>query len=129
MPIFTFKQISISASRDGRQIVRAVVQNQRNGQTLAIWEHVDNGRMQDSIYFTYRNTSFSSSLKRFLLSDVDAAAVSRLRENGGYEWRATERYAELMADLERRLSASLPAEAAGSQRAGSTPAKTWMRNR
>ena len=42
-------------------------------------------------------------LKQFLLADIDTEIVARLNENGGYEARLTERYREVITDLERRL--------------------------
>ena len=78
----------------------------------------------NSNFARFRRTRFSTSLKQFLLADLGADIVARLIENGGYEARLTERYRELLSDLELRLVSSLstPApRAAQGQAKAATP--------
>ena len=102
-------------------MVRATVVNQRTHATITIWEYIDGARVLESNFVRFRRTRFSAPLKQFLLADIDAEVVARLIENGGYEARLTERYRELLTDLELRLASSLstPAPKAGRDKANS----------
>ena len=104
MPVFDFPRITILPDAEGRKIVRATVVNQRTRATITIWEYIDGARVLESNFVRFRRTRFSAPLKQFLLADIDADVVARLIENGGYEARLTERYRELLTDLELRLA-------------------------
>jgi hypothetical protein len=101
MPVFDFPRITILPDAEGRKMVRATVVNQRTRATMTIWEYIDGARVLESNFARFRRTRFSAPLKQFLLADLDADVVARLIENGGYEARLTERYRELLTDLER----------------------------
>jgi hypothetical protein len=100
-------------------MVRATVVNQRTHATMTIWEYIDGARVLESHFARFRGTRFSAPLKQFLLADIDAKVVARLNENGGYEARLTERYRELLTDLELRLASSFstPAPNTGREKA------------
>ena len=85
-------------------MVRATVVNQRTRATMTIWEYIDGARVLESNFARFRRTRFSAPLKQFLLADLDNEVVARLIGNGGYEGRLTERYRELLIDLELRLA-------------------------
>ena len=106
MPVFDFPRITILPDSEGRKMVRATVVNQRTHATMAIWEYTDGARVLESNFARFRRTRFSAPLKRFLLADLAADVVARLIENGGYDARLTERYRELLTDLEQRLASS-----------------------
>ena len=108
MANFMITHARVHKAQDGRQIVRAVVKDRKSDATIALWECLENGRMLDALFQSYRATPFSTNLKRFLMRDLDAEAAGRLIENGGYDWRVTERYADLMSQLERLLSTQFP---------------------
>jgi hypothetical protein len=122
MPVFDFPRISILPDAQGRKMVRASVVNQRTRATMTIWEYIDGARMLESNFARFRKTRFSAPLKQFLLADLGADIVARLIENGGYDARLTERYRELLSDLELRLASSLSTPAAGTARAQAKPA-------
>ena len=103
-------------------MVRATVVNQRTHATMTIWEYIDGARMLESNFARFRRTRFSAPLKRFLLADLDAYVVARLIENGGYDARLTERYRELLTDLELRLASSLSTPAPTAARGQANPA-------
>ena len=119
MPVFDFPRITILPDAEGRKMVRATVVNQRTHATMTIWEYIDGARMLESNFARFRRTRFSAPLKQFLLADLDADVVARLIENGGYEARLTERYRELLTDLELRLPSSFwtPAPKTGREKA------------
>jgi hypothetical protein len=104
MPVFDFPRITILPDAEGRKMVRATVVNQRTHATMTIWEYIDGARVLESNFERFRRTNFSAPLKRFLLADLDADVIARLIENGGYDARLTERYRELLTDLEQRLA-------------------------
>ena len=106
MPVFDFPRITILPDAEGRKMVRATVVNQRTHATMTIWEYIDGARVLESNFERFRRTNFSAPLKRFLLADLDADVIARLIENGGHDARLTERYRELLTDLELRLAAS-----------------------
>jgi hypothetical protein len=122
MPVFDIPRIAISPDAEGRRMVRATVVNQRTGATMTIWEYIDGARMLESNFARFRRTRFSASLKQFLLADLDAEVVARLIENGGYEARLTERYRELLTDLELRLASSISTPAPRTGREKANPA-------
>ena len=119
MPVFDFPRITILPDAEGRKMVRATVVNQRTHATMTIWEYIDGARVLESHFARFRGTRFSAPLKQFLLADIDAKVVARLNENGGYEARLTERYRELLTDLELRLASSFstPAPNTGREKA------------
>ena len=100
-------------------MVRATVVNQRTRAIITIWEYTDSARMLESNFARFRRTRFSAPLKQFLLADLAADVVARLIENGGYDTRLTERYRELLTDLEQRLASSFstPALRTGGEKA------------
>jgi hypothetical protein len=100
-------------------MVRATVVNQRTRATLTIWEYISGDRVLETNFARFRRTRFSAPLKQFLLADLDVDAVARLIENGGYEARLTERYRELLTDLELRLALSFSTPAARAARTNS----------
>ena len=106
MPVFDFPRITILPDAEGRKMVRATVVNQRTRAIITIWEYTDGARMLESNFARFRRTRFSAPLKQFLLADLAADVVARLIENGGYDARLTERYRELITDLELRLASS-----------------------
>ena len=106
MPVFDFPRITILPDAEGRKMVRATVVNRRTHATMTTWEYIDGARVLESNFERFRWTRFSAPLKRFLLADLDADVIARLIENGGYEGRLTERYRELLTDLELRLASS-----------------------
>jgi hypothetical protein len=116
MPVFDFPRITVLPDAEGRKMVRATVVNQRTHATMTIWEYTDGARVLESNFARFRRTRFSAPLKRFLLADLDADVVARLIENGGYEARLTERYRELLTDLEARLAAPFSTPALGAAR-------------
>jgi hypothetical protein len=119
MPVFDFPRITVLPDGEGRKMVRATVVNQRTRATMTIWEYIDGARVLESNFARFRRTRFSGPLKQFLLADIDAEVVARLIENGGYEARLTERYRELLTDLELRLAwpSSTPAPKTGREKA------------
>jgi hypothetical protein len=116
MPVFDFPRITILPDAEGRKMVRATVVNQRTQAIMTIREYIDGARVLESNFERFRRTRFSAPLKRFLLADLDADVVARLIENGGYEARLTERYRELLTDLEARLAAPFSTPALGAAR-------------
>ena len=122
MPVFDFPRITILPDGEGRKMVRATVVNQRTRATMTIWEYIDGARMLESNFARFRRTRFSAPLKRFLLADLDADVVARLIKNGGYEARLTERYRELLTDLELRLASSFSTPATRVARGRANPA-------
>jgi hypothetical protein len=106
MPVFDFPRITILPDTEGRKMVRTTVVNQRTRAIMTIWEYIDGARVLESNFERFRRTRFSAPLKRFLLADLAADVVAGLIENGGYEARLTERYRELLTDLEQRLASS-----------------------
>ena len=118
MPVFDFPRITILPDAEGRKMVRATVVNQRTHATMTIWEYIDGARVLESNFERFRRTRFSTPLKRFLLADLDADVIARLIENGGYDARLTERYRELLTDLELRLASpfSTPAPKTGREK-------------
>ena len=122
MPVFDFPRITILPDAEGRKMVRATVVNQRTRATMTIWEYIDGARVLESNFARFRRTRFSVPLKRFLLADLDADVVARLIENGGYEARLTERYRELLTDLELRLASSFSTPAPRTAREKASPA-------
>jgi hypothetical protein len=108
MANFMITHARVHKAQDGRQIVRAVVKDRKSDATIALWECLENGRMLDALFQSHRATPFSTDLKRFLMRDLDSEAAGRLIENGGDDWRVTERYADLMTQLERLLSMQFP---------------------
>ena len=121
MPVFDFPRITILPDAEGRKMVRATVVNQRTRATMTIWEYIDGARMLESNFARFRRTRFSAPLKQFLLADLDADVVARLIENGGYDARLTERYRELLTDLELRLASSFSTPAPTSRTRESEP--------
>ena len=122
MPVFDFPRITILPDAEGRKMVRATVVNQRTRSTMTIWEYIDGARVLESNFARFRRTRFSAPLKQFLLADLDADVVARLIENGGYDARLTERYRELLTDLELRLASSFSTPAPGASRGKANPA-------
>ena len=122
MPVFDFPRITILPDAEGRKMVRATVVNQRTRATMTIWEYIDGARVLESNFERFRRTNFSAPLKRFLLADLDADIIARLIENGGYEARLTERYRELLTDLELRLASSFSTPAPKTGREKGSPA-------
>ena len=116
MPVFDFPRITILPDDEGRKMVRATVVNQRTHATMTVWEYIDGARVLESNFAHFRRTRFSAPLKQFLLADLDAEVVARLNENGGYEARLTERYRELLTDLELRLASSFSTPAPKTER-------------
>jgi hypothetical protein len=116
MPVFDFPRITVLPDAEGRKMVRATVVNQRTRATMTIWEYIDGARVLESNFARFRGSRFSAPLKQFLLADLDADVVARLIENGGYEARLTERYRELLTDLEARLAAPFSTPALGAAR-------------
>jgi len=126
MPVFDFPRITILPDAEGRKMVRATVVNQRTRATMTIWEYIDGARVLESNFERFRRTNFSAPLKRFLLADLDADVIARLIENGGYDARLTERYRELLTDLELRLASSFSTPGRRPRQAGASapPAPT-----
>jgi hypothetical protein len=122
MPVFDFPRITILPDAEGRKMVRATVVNQRTRATMTIWEYIDGARMLELNFARFRRTRFSAPLKQFLLADLDADVVARLIENGGYDARLTERYRELLTDLEARLASSFSTPAPRAARRQAKPA-------
>ena len=122
MPVFDFPRISILPDAEGRKMVRATVVNQRTHATMSIWEYIDGASVLESNFARFRRTKFSAPLKQFLLADLAADVVASLIENGGYEGRLTERYRELLTDLELRLATSFSTPAARAARGQAKPA-------
>jgi hypothetical protein len=122
MPVFDFPRIIILPDGEGRKMVRATVVNQRTRATMTIWEYTDGARVLETNFARFRKTRFSVPLKRFLLADLDADVVARLIENGGYDARLTERYRELLTDLELRLASSFSTPALRTGREKANPA-------
>ena len=122
MPVFDFPRITILPDAEGRKMVRATVVNQRTHATMTIWEYIDGARVLESNFERFRRTNFSAPLKRFLLADLDADFIARLIENGGYDARLTERYRELLTDLEQRLASSFSTPAPKTGREKGSPA-------
>ncbi|MDP9025709.1 MAG: exonuclease domain-containing protein [Candidatus Eremiobacteraeota bacterium] len=75
------------------------MKDRKSDGTIALWECPENGRMFDALFQSYRATPFSTNLKRFLMRDLDAEATWRLIENGGYDWRVNERYADAVGAI------------------------------
>ena len=117
-------QDPILPDAEGRKMVRATVVNQRTRATMTIWEYIDGARVLESNFVRFRRTRFSVPLKQFLLADLDADVVARLIENGGYEARLTERYRELLTDLELRLASSFSTPAPRDRRRESEPCRS-----
>ena len=122
MPVFDFPRITILPDAEGRKMVRATVVNQRTRATMTIWEYIDGARVLESNFERFRRTNFSAPLKRFLLADLDADVIARLIENGGHDARLTERYRELLTDLELRLASSFSTPAPRAARGQAKPA-------
>ena len=122
MPVFDFPRITILPDAEGRKMVRATVVNQRTHATMTIWEYIDGARVLESNFERFRRTNFSAPLKRFLLADLDADIIARLIENGGHDARLTERYRELLTDLELRLASSFSTPAPKTGREKASPA-------
>jgi hypothetical protein len=122
MPVFDFPRITILPDAEGRKMVRATVVNQRTHATMTIWEYIDGARVLESNFERFRRTNFSAPLKRFLLADLDADVIARLIENGGHDARLTERYRELLTDLELRLASSFSTPAPKTGREKGSPA-------
>ena len=122
MPVFDFPRITILPDAEGRKMVRATVVNQRTHATMTIWEYIDGARVLESNFERFRRTNFSAPLKRFLLADLDADVIARLIENGGHDARLTERYRELLTDLELRLASSFSTPAPKIGREKGSPA-------
>ena len=122
MPVFDFPRITILPDAEGRKMVRATVVNQRTRAIMTIWEYIDGARVLESNFARFRRTRFSAPLKQFLLADLDAEVVARLNENGGYEARLTERYRELLTDLEQRLASSFSTPAPRAAGGSASPA-------
>jgi hypothetical protein len=122
MPVFDFPRITILPDAEGRKMVRATVVNQRTRATMTIWEYIDGARVLESNFERFRRTNFSAPLKRFLLADLDADVIARLIENGGHDARLTERYRELLTDLELRLASSFSTPAPKTGREKGNPA-------
>ena len=102
-------------------MVCAIVVNQRTRTRMTIWEYADGARMLESNFARFRRTRFSAPLKQFLLADLDADVVARLIENDGYDARLTERYRELLTDLEARLASPFSTPAPGASRGKANP--------
>ena len=105
-------------------MVRATVVNQRTHAAMTIWEYIDGARVLESNFARFRRTRFSGPLKQFLLADLDADVVARLIENGGYDARLTERYRELLTDLELRLASPSSTPAPRDARGQANPAQS-----
>jgi len=103
-------------------MVRATVVNQRTHATMTIWEYIDGARMLESNFARFRRTRFSAPLKRFLLADLNADVVASLIESGRHDARLTERYRELLTDLEARLASSFSTLAPRAVRGQASPA-------
>jgi len=103
--VFGVSRATVTRSPGGRQMVRAIIANRVTGQTIAVWECVENGQIRNTIFSNFQNTPFSSALKQFLLQALrQSPSFAALQENGGRAWWIDQTYSELMETLERLLT-------------------------
>jgi len=86
-------------------MVRAIIANRVTGQTIAVWESVENGQIRNAIFSNFQNTPFSSALKQFLLHALrQSPSFAALQENGGQAWWIDQTYSEPLERLKRLLT-------------------------